>query len=309
MAKIIHILYQSFMPDIRHLKHFVAVAEEKHFGLAAVRLNMTQPPLSLSIKKLEEELGVKLFDRTTKRVSLTSAGDVFLSGAYDALQRMDELTNDTQRAASGHLGRLKLGFVGSAIYEALPKTIRTFRKYYPDVQLDLKEMATVEQIEALSKNEIDVGILRPPITGGALYDLSPISEEAMVAVLPSNHPLAKNETIQLELLKDDAFILFPHNVSPNLHALVLLACREAGFTPNIFQTAPQIQTQISLVSAKLGVALVPACAARVRYPDVVFRPIEVSKIHINTQMSVVHRRDEKSAIVQSFVDLCKGLNK
>jgi len=296
------------MPDIRHLRHFIAVAEEKHFGLAAVRLNMTQPPLSLSIKKLEEELGVLLFDRTTKKVVLTPAGDVFLVGAYETIEKMATLTNDTIRAANGALGRLKLGFVGSAVYEALPRTVRNFRQQFPDVQLDLKELATVEQIEALSKNEIDVGLLRPPITGGALFHQIDFSHEEMVAVLPQNHPLATEKVIDLSKLKEDSFILFPHNVSPNLHALVLLACREAGFTPRITQTAPQIQTQISLVSAGLGVALVPKCAARISYPDIVFKKLASSNDHIGTQMSVVYRKDEKNVIVSAFVELCRTLS-
>jgi len=295
------------MPDIRHLRHFIAVAEEKHFGLAAQRLNMTQPPLSLSIKKLEAELGVLLFNRNTKKVVLTPAGEVFLTGAYETLEKMQALTNDTIRAAQGALGRLKLGFVGSAVYEALPETVRQFRNLFPDVELDLKELATVEQIEALSKNEIDVGLLRPPITGGALYHQIDFSSEEMVAVLPKNHPLAQEDKINLSDLKEDGFILFPHNISPNLHALVLLACREAGFTPTIAQTAPQIQTQISLVSAGLGVALVPKCASRISYPEIAFKQLSDPTRNIGTQMSIVYRKEEKNVIVSSFVDLCKSM--
>ncbi len=130
----------------------------------------------------------------------------------------------------------------------------------------------------------------------------------MVAVLPVNHPLADEEPLNLSDLKEDGFILFPHNISPNLHALVLLACREAGFTPTIAQTAPQIQTQISLVSAGLGVALVPKCAARIVYPDIVFKKLASSNDHIGTQMSVVYRKDEKNVIVSAFVELCRTLS-
>ncbi len=291
------------MTDIRHLRHFIAVAEEKHFRLAAERLHMTQPPLSLSIKKLEEDLGVRLLDRTNKSVSLTSAGEVFLNGALETLQKLDQISNDARRAAEGLTGRLTIGFVGSAIYDALPDTVRRFRASFPDVELELEELSTMDQLNAISNGGIDAGLLRPPVTGRGLFNLHPVRDEKLIAVMPKTHPLSDQPAIDLSALADDGFILFPMKTSPNLHALVLHACHEAGFAPRVNQTASQIQTQISLVSAGLGVALVPECARRALHEGVVYKDIQGSQEAIGTQMAIACRQGHSSPLLSAFIDV------
>lgn len=296
------------MIDIRHLRHFIAVAEEKHFRIASERLHMTQPPLSLSIKKLEENLGVILLNRSKKHVELTPAGEVFLTGAYEALAKVDQISNDARRAALGLVGRLNIGFVGSAIYDALPMTVRRFRKHHPEVELELFEMTTIEQLEAISNGKIDAGLLRPPVAGSSLYHLETVVKERLIAVMPTSHPLADTTQLNLSQLAEDGFILFPQKTSPNLHALVLLACRRAGFTPKIAQTAHQIQTQISLVSAGLGVALVPQCVRKAPHQGVVYKEIKGLGDVISTQMSIAKRHGYSAALLDTFIEIACNKN-
>lgn len=296
------------MYDIRQLRHFVAVAEEKHFRIASERLHMTQPPLSISIKKLEESLGVTLLDRSNKQVDLTPAGEVFLAGAYEALAKIEQISSDAKRAADGLVGRLNIGFAGSAIYDALPSTVRVFREHYPDVELEMVEMSTLDQLDAISNGKIDAGFLRPPITGSGLYHLQTVQEENLIVVMPESHPLAEVISIDLSDLVDDGFIVFPQKTSPNLHALVLLACHGAGFSPQISQTAHQIQTQISLVSAGLGVALVPECVKKAAHQGVVYKNIKNQMGSIKTVMSLASRQGQNSKFLSAFINICREMN-
>ncbi len=289
------------MPDIRQLKQFIAVAWEKHFRHAAEPLNMTQPPLSQAIMKLEQDLGVQLLSRHRKKVELTSAGDVFLRGAYETIARMSKLENDTKRAAEGLIGRLSIGFPGSAVYEALPQSIRKFRRHFPDIQLDITERSTLNQVEALLKGEQDSGLLRPPITNETLFDVYPLNTEELVLVLPNGHPHATKERVSLRDFAGEDFITFAPETSPNLHSLVLKTCMGAGFTPHITQTAPQIQTHISLVSAGLGVALVPECAAQITHPNVIFRRLSGAQQSSRTTMALACRKDDQNIITRSFI--------
>lgn len=288
--------------DIRHLRQFIAVAEEKHFRIAAERLNMTQPPLSQAIKKLEQHLGVLLLKRTNKKVDLTSAGHVFLKGAYETLEKVQQMEEDTKRAAKGLIGRLKIGFSGSAIYEALPLSIRRFKQNFPHIQLEINELATVDQIDAMMKGHQDVGLLRPPISNDALFDIYPMRHEELVMVLPTTHRLAKTKLVNLADFAEDDFITFAPETSPNLHSLVIQSCSDAGFTPRIVQSAPQIQTHISLVSAGMGVSLVPQCAGLVIHPNVTFRKISARKSVIATTMAMACLKDRENPIVQAFID-------
>lgn len=294
------------MIDVRQLRHFIAVAEERHFCRAADRLNMTQPPLSLSIKKLEQNLDVTLFERTNRKVELTEAGTTFLDGAYGLLQQLETLQKETKRADQGLIGKLSLGFAGSAIYDALPRSVRKFRHLYPDVEIELKELSTLQQAEAIIKGELDAGLLRPPIQNSELFEIQVITDEKLVAVLPSSHPFADKSKLSLSDLADEDFITFAKETSPNLHNLILLACSEAGFTPEITQTAPQIQTHISLVSAELGVSLVPECTSKITHPNVTFRKISGPNKYVKTSMAVARKRDNTSPILNAFMEICKN---
>ncbi len=288
--------------DIRQLKQFIAVAEEKHFRLAAERLNMTQPPLSQAIKKLEESLGVQLLSRTNKKVTLTSAGHVYLKGAYETLDKFHQLEEDTKRAAKGLIGRLKIGFSGSAIYEALPLSIRKFKRSHPHIQLEINELATVDQIDAMLKGHQDVGLLRPPISKENLFDVIPMRHEELVMVLPTSHPLAKLKMVNLSDFAADEFITFSPETSPNLHSLIIQCCSDVGFNPKIVQTAPQIQTHISLVAAGMGVSMVPECAAQVTHPNVAFRKIKARKAVNSTTMAIACLKGHDNPVIKAFIE-------
>ncbi|WP_169544705.1 LysR family transcriptional regulator [Sneathiella aquimaris] len=293
------------MTDIRQIRHFIAVAEEKHFRIAAERLHMTQPPLSHSIKKLEQTLNVTLLTRANRSVTLTPAGEVFLKGAYEILEKLNQVTEDTRRASQGLTGRLTLGFVGSAIYEALPDTVRQFRQTFPNVEVELEELSTVDQLDAISKGSIDAGLLRPPVAGRGLFDLTTIRQEKLIVVMPQSHPQADKKAVRLSSLSEDGFILFPLQTSPNLHALVLHACHQAGFTPRISQTASQIQTQISLVSAGLGIALVPQCVRQAVHSGVVYKDLEGADKEIETHMAIACKQGHKNSLLTAFIECCR----
>ena len=194
--------------ELRHLRYFVTVAEELHFGRAAQRLQIAQPPLSQQIRQLEEELGVQLFHRTKRSVQLTEAGQLFLEEACQILTRAEQAIQIVQRADRGETGRLTLGFVGSATYSVLPVVLKVFRKRFPEVLLSLHEMTTTQQVQALHEDRIHLGFVRPPIHEQELM-IESILKEPFVAVLPKFHRLANETQISLRSLANDPFILFP----------------------------------------------------------------------------------------------------
>lgn len=258
--------------ELRHLRYFVAVAETLNFRQAAANLQMAQPPLSAQIKKLEQELDVRLFDRNKRRVRLTPAGEQFLVDAKATLAQATKAKLNAQRMNTGELGYLHLGFVGSVAYQWLPQVLKQFRHSYPDVQVQLSELTTTAQISALTNHALDIGIVRPPINSATL-EISKIAEEAMVVALPSTHTLATQQTIELTELAQEPFVCFPRLEGRGSYDAIIAACRTAGFSPNIVQEAVQMSTLIGLVSAEIGVALVPASVAIFHHPAVTFVPL------------------------------------
>ena len=287
--------------ELRHLRYFVMVAEELHFGRAAEKLHISQPPLSMQIRSLEEELGVTLLHRTQRHVSLTQAGHAFLQEARQILARLEQAVLMTRRAGRGEIGELAVGFISVADYNVLPVVLREFRQRFPLVNLTLRESTTDAQIRDLIGCRIDVGFVLPPIDEPALQSAC-IVREPLVAALPERHPLARRPgKLALAKLKDAPFILFPRPMAPGLYDDVVSFCRAAGFSPRVEQEAVQMQTIVSLVSAELGVALIPASLTNLRRTGVTYKALrEQSPL---TEIHLAWRRGDDLPALRVFVDL------
>lgn len=286
--------------ELRHLRYFVTVAEELHFGRAAQRLQMAQPPLSQQIRQLEQELNVQLLHRTKRIVRLTEAGQVFLQQARQILTQSEEAIEAAQRASRGEVGRLVIGFVGSATYSILPTALKAFRHQFPDVRLILHEMTTTEQIEALHDNRIHLGFIRPPLNDDRLR-VESVYQESLVAVLPEAHAIATQKQVSLRSLACEPFILFPRHLGAGLYDQIIGLCQQSGFTPQVAQEAIQMQTIVSLVAAELGVALVPASLQNLQRVGVVYKPLEEQTPKV--ELAVAWRRNETSRIVHQFLEV------
>ncbi len=284
--------------ELRHLRYFIAVAEELHFGRAAARLHVAQPPLSRQIQSLERELGVPLFIRRNRRIELTTAGHVFLEGARRTVDAAELAARDAQRAGRGEIGRLALGFVGSATYAVLPALLHSFRTRYPDVELSLQAMTTQEQVAAFQQRSIHIGILRPPI-GERMLALHTIARESLLIVLPESHPLAHSEQVRLAALADEPLILYPRADGPGIHDAIVSLCLQAGFTPRIVQEAAEMTTIAGLVAGGIGLALVLAPIAHLHSWGVVYRPVDGDVP--SWELALAWRHDNISTVVRAFL--------
>jgi DNA-binding transcriptional LysR family regulator len=285
----------------RLLSQFVAVAEELHFGRAAARLHMAQPPLSQAIKHLEELVGVQLLARSKHSVVLTPAGRAFLDDARELLALQQRAIDTARRASKGLAGRITIGFSWSVSYELLPRILHDFRVQFPAIHVDLRELISVDQIVGLHTGKIDLGIVRLPLSNAADISMRTIEVERLVAVLPKDHPLAASPSIRLESLAGDPFMIFPADKSPSLHAKMLMACEEAGFSPRIALEAWQIAGMMSLVAAGIGVVLLPAQVRRNPHPGVVYKDLENNSEHLDLKIAVAWRPDHVSAGVHSML--------
>ena len=281
------------MIELRHLRYFVAVAEELHFGRAAERLHIAQPPLSQQIKQLESELGFTLFHRTKRSVRLSEAGIVFLSETRRLFRQLDQAVEAGRQASRGESGQLVIGFVSSAAYNVLPELLRAFRLAAPEVRLELHELPTNEQLNWLRAGKIDLGLLRPPVDDQALH-LQTIMREPMVVALPETHSLAAHAQINWLDLANQAFILFPRPLSPHAYDQIISFCQQAGFSPNIGQEAMQMQTIVSLVAGGIGLSIVPVSLQNMQRTGVVYRPLAEPTPY--AEVAVVWRQDDSVTI-------------
>ncbi|MDX2242588.1 MAG: LysR family transcriptional regulator [Leptolyngbyaceae cyanobacterium bins.302] len=259
--------------ELRHLHYFLAVAEELNFSRAADRLHMAQPPLSQQIRQLEAELGFQLFHRTKRRVALTEAGQVFLTEARQVLQALDHAIEKGRQASRGEVGQLAIGFVSSTAYNILPSVLQAFRRQVPGVILELQELTTREQVQAVLGGKLDIGFVRPPVEEPEL-DAIVIFQEPLMVALPESHRLRGVVQVSVKSLAQEAFILFPRIVAPGLHDQILSVCLQAGFNPQIAQEAIQMQTIVSLVAAEMGVAIVPLSLQNLQRQGVVYKPLQ-----------------------------------
>jgi DNA-binding transcriptional LysR family regulator len=286
--------YHVYM-ELRHLRYFVVIADELHFGRAAARLHITQPSLSIQIRDLERAVGVTLLQRTNRRVELTEAGRAFLEGARLALAQVETAVQDARRAHRGEIGQLTLGFVGSAAYDVLPRLLRAFRAAYPDVALRLGSMTTKEQLAALAERRIDLGLLRLPVKDATLAWRT-VAREPLMVVLPITHPLATQARVPLRALAGEPFILYPRADSPAIRDTIIALCHQAGFSPNIVQETGEMQTIVGLVAGGIGIALVIAPEGYRGTGDVVFKALAEDNIP-TWEMALAWRLDSEASPV------------
>lgn len=261
--------------ELRVWRQFVAVAEELHFGRAAVRLHMSQPPLTQAIALLEERLQVRLFDRTKRYVALTPAGAALLPEVRDLLQRAQALPAHARAAAAGELGRLRLGFVSTAGFALLPEWVRALRESHPGVQLELVEATGDVQEQALARGDMDAGfMLHAPDFAPAALERRLITREPLVVALPQQHALAGGNELTLDAVLAEPLVIFPRHIAPSLHDAVFALYHRAGRLPLVAQEAIQMQTIVNLVSAGLGLAWVPASVQQFQRHGVVYRSLE-----------------------------------
>ena len=292
--------------ELRHLRYFVAVAEELNFSRAAERLHIAQPPLSKQIRDLEAQLGVVLFNRTKRRVELTAPGQVFLEKVHQSIQSIEQAVEAVQRASREEIGRLSVGFNSSATYGVLPQILRGFRERYPQVELHLHELTTSQQLECLHQHQIDAGILYLPIESSALKVLSVIKETLVVAMPPESHPLAVSSQISIRALSREPFIIPPHRLGGGLYSKIMQFFQQSGFRPTVVQEAMQLQTMISLVAGGVGVALVPASLQNLQRAGVVYRCLQELTSEVTIAIAW-RQQDDGSPVLQKFIDAVREL--
>lgn len=258
--------------DLRAWRQFVAVAEELHFGRAAQRLHMTQPPVTQAIAQLEKTLGIVLFDRTRRRVALTPAGEALLPDVRDMLERAKALPARARAAAAGEVGRVRLAFVSTIGFERLPVWVREFRALCPEVALELVEATGDVQLEGFARGEIDAGLmLHSPGFAPPGLERLPVADEPLVLALPAAHPLARADRLALADVLAEPLVMFPRRIVPSLHDAILGLYHAAGRSPIVAQEAIQMQTIVNLVWGGLGVAWVPESVTQFRRAGVVYR--------------------------------------
>jgi LysR family transcriptional regulator, benzoate and cis,cis-muconate-responsive activator of ben and cat genes len=294
--------YAQFVPELRHLRYFIAVAEELNFSRAAQRLHMAQPPLSVAIRNLEEELGVTLLERSTRVVRLTEAGGVFLEGARRTVAEADAAFAAAKRTASGDLGTLRVGYNWSARFETLPALGKAFSAQRPEVELLTEEMRPNRMVAALRGGAIDVAVaLFPDVVGELSYKT--IRREPIVAVLSEDHPLAGEEAIELRALADE-FLLFPREVAPRLHDFYANLCRNVGFEPKQGRESSRTRWTLGTWDSATA-ALYPASVA-LELPDgVVAVAIDGPSGELETQL--VWRTDDRGAALIAFIGMADSL--
>src|SRR5215472_7445053 len=293
--------------ELRHLRYFIAVAEEGHMTRAAARLGIQQPPLSQQIRSLEAELQVQLFRRKPRGVELTPAGDAFLAEARTILDRAQHAALAARRAARGEAGRLGLGFTSSASFHPLvPRVIREFREMSPLVSLTMEEDGTAELVEGLRAEQIDAAFVRSPIGPAPDLTVHSLLEEEMMAALPVGHRLAARTKPRLPLaaLESETFILYRRPLGPGLYDAIIAACQRAGYSPRIGQEAPRMLATLSLVAAGLGVTLIPSSMQRIGIEDVAYRAVD-RKAGLIAPLNLACRRDEDAPAAHRFISLVR----
>jgi DNA-binding transcriptional LysR family regulator len=289
--------------ELRQLRYFIAVAEELHFRRAAARLHISQPPLSQQIARLEEELGCRLLSRTRRRVELTPAGEAFLRDARAMLDELDVAVATVRRIESGQAGLLRVNFVGSALLSIVPGIIQSFRRGRPNVEIELRERSTLDQLRALVGGLLDVGLVRPPIDVDESLATEVVMRERTVAAIPSEHPLAKRSRISLRSLAAEPLVLFPREQAPGFHDLLTGRLAATGRSPHVVQYAPEMTTIIGLVAAGIGLSPVPASVARLGLEGVTYRPLTGAP---DTELLAVTRAGDESPLVAAFLAEARG---
>ncbi|AKH82019.1 LysR family transcriptional regulator [Streptomyces sp. CNQ-509] len=286
------------MVDLRQMRYFIAVAEELHFGRAAARLHMAQPPLSRQIRLLEGAVGARLLDRSRRSVALTAAGRVFLAEARATVRQADRAVELTLRAARGETGQLAVAFIDAAIYSVIPPVVRRFSQVRPGVELSVTELRIPDQIREVAEGRLHAGFVHPPVPDPRLAVETVFTEELAVA-LPAGHPLAVRDRVDVAELAGTPLIQFPREINPPLFDDIVALCRAAGYTPPSLREASPKQTVIGLVAAGLGASLLPASLENLRRDGVVYRPLAGPGLTVDT--SVIWRRTDRDPVLHAFL--------
>lgn len=295
------------MLDLKLLKCFVVLAEELHFGRAADRLHISQPPLSLKIRTLEADLGLQLFLRSSRRVELTHSGQILVEEAKRLLREAEQLVKLANSLELGEAGTLTIGFNALMAYSLMPRLVSAFAERHPKVNLTLHEMVSVEQVVALQERRIDIGLLRPPVP--LSLRSMPLGSEEMVVCVPTAHPLAKQESVALASLADEPMLMFARMEAPYLHNLVMEMCTEAGFAPVVRQETRHVHAIVALVGTGMGVALLPVSASRISMDGISIRRLTFSETGAGARRahSVLATLDANpNPAVRQFLDVAQS---
>jgi DNA-binding transcriptional LysR family regulator len=287
--------------ELRHLRYFLAVAETLHFSKAAERLGIAQPPLSQQIKRLEQILGHRLFDRTTRGVQLTLAGQLLAERARSTIEKIHDDLAQVRRLGRGEEGTLTVGFSGSVMFADLPAAIESYRRLYPKVELRLREQVTSAQITSLLDGTLDLAFLRDgdPTEG---IEISTMLEEPYIAALPESHPLARRRVLRVKDLREQPFVFFARRMGPLAFDRTVACCERSGFRPHIVQEAPQWPTLVRLVAAGLGVSLAPACVGKVAIPGAVYRDVHAP---CRTTIDLGVKTGSDKILARNFIDIAR----
>lgn len=290
--------------DLRHLRYFIAVAEELHFTRASVRLHIAQPPLSKQIRQLESELGVTLLHRTKRHIELTDAGRLFLDRAKKILNAMELAVKQTQQAQRGEIGRLAVGFFEYSSYTFVPPILRAYRERFPNVDVQLRWFPVMEQFDALNRGDVDISFLRS--TGdldGVFKEV--IHKEPFILAIPDTHRFASTESVALKDCADENFITYFPKSAPDFHSMITHMCTSAGFVPRIASEVGQVYTALGLVSSGAGIAFVPAAVRKVHFDNVLYRPLKGK--HSEIELMLGWTQKSPSPLLTAFLETAKDV--
>jgi DNA-binding transcriptional LysR family regulator len=284
--------------ELRQIRSFLSIAETLHFGRTAELIHISQPALSLQIRALEEELGVRLFERNRRKTTLTAAGLAFRDDAAAALSQLEQAVRRARLAAGGKLGLLRIGFVSTAGSEIVPDIVRQFRDLNPEVEFSLRNIVTAEQIQMLETGLLDIGFLRLPIGGHLALDVVTVHREPFVLVVPSSHKLAKRKRVRLREVAGQDFVMYERTYAPGFHDLIVGILRAARIVPHVSQTAGQVPTLISLVDSHMGISILPASAVKHSVASVVACEI-LDQIPMS-EIGIAVSKGFRAAVVDNF---------
>ena len=287
--------------ELRQIRSFLSIAETLHFGRTAELIHLSQPALSLQIRALETEVGVRLLERNRRKTTLTPAGRAFRDAAIAGVAQFDRAIRNARLAADGKLGLLRIGFISTAGSELLPNIIRVFRESNPEVEFSLRNILTAEQIRMLEGGALDIGFLRLPIGGHTQLEVSTVHREPFVLVVPASHPLAKRKKVRLSEVSGQDFVMYDRTHAPGFHDQVFGILRDAGIVPNVRQTAGEMPTLISLVAAGMGISILPTSAVKHNVAAVV--GCEIADSIPMSEIGLALAKDTDSAVVKNFRSL------